>query len=79
MSASTLTRPFSFGSGESVIAGAAPSTGFGGAIYRNSYTSTGTGLVPAVSGIPNLSGIAADSSYYYWTQNDGRVYRKSKF
>lgn len=66
--------------GSQIIAGVAPTGGASGKIYRTSVTSTPGGqLTPSVSGIPNLTGIAADSSYFYWTQNDGRVYRRSKF
>lgn len=32
-----------------------------------------------VAGIRTLTGLAADSSYVYWTQNDGRVYRRPRF
>ena len=46
-------------------------------IYRVAATSTIPSLI--VSGIQNLTGVAADSSYVYWTQNDGRVYRHYKF
>jgi hypothetical protein len=62
-----------------VIAGVSPlGGGTGGKIYRTSATTNTGALTPAVTGIPNLTGIAADSSYYYWTQNDGRVYRRFK-
>lgn len=63
-----------------VIAGVSPiGGGSGGKIYRTSATSSpGGAITPAVTGIPNLTGLTADSSYYYWTQNDGRVYRRSK-
>jgi hypothetical protein len=64
-----------------VVAGVAPSGGGAtGKIYRTSALSSPGGAITAsVTGIPNLTGIAADGSYFYWTQNDGRVYRRTKF
>ena len=60
-----------------IIAGVAPTGGGnGGKIYRTIVTSSA--LAPSVTGIPNLTGVTADSSYFYWTQNDGRVYRRTK-
>jgi hypothetical protein len=42
-------------------------------------------VVPSLSarftfrtGLAGLGGIAADASYVYWTQSDGRVYRALK-
>jgi hypothetical protein len=42
-------------------------------IVKLSTSSTTT--TPVRTGITAIGGIAADSSYVYWTQNDGRVYR----
>ena len=60
-----------------IIAGVRPTGGGnGGKIYRSIVTSSA--LSPSVTGIPNLSGVTADSTYIYWTQDDGRVYRRTK-
>lgn len=49
-------------------------------ILRGTYSSGVSGAaVPFRTGLTNVGGIAVDSSYVYWTQSDGRVYRASKF
>lgn len=49
-------------------------TGLGrGSIVRAFGVSSGTSTLR--SGITGLSGLAADASYVYWTQSDGRVFR----
>jgi hypothetical protein len=64
-------------SGTYIVAGVAPISGVGGKIYRTTYSNSGA-VTAALTGIPNMTGLAADSTYYYWTQNDGRVYRHLK-
>lgn len=46
------------------------------AIYRANYT--GSQLQTLRTGLSGVGGIAVDSSYVYWTQSDGRVYRAFK-
>jgi hypothetical protein len=61
-----------------IVAGVSPTLApLAGKIYRTLYYNSSI-VTPAVSGIPNLTGLANDSTYYYWTQNDGRVYRHIK-
>jgi hypothetical protein len=58
----------------SYFAGIVPSTATGvSSIVRLSASSTLSTMVR--QGLTNVGGIAADSSYVYWTQSDGRVYR----
>jgi hypothetical protein len=61
----------------SFFVGIAPSTSPGASsIVRLSAFSTTT--TPVRSGLTGLGGIVADSSYVYWTQSDGRVYRAQR-
>lgn len=46
------------------------------AIYRGIYTGSQTQAFR--TGLVGVGGIAVDSSYVYWTQSDGRVYRASR-
>ena len=58
----------------SYFVGISPSTQAGvSSIVKLSTSSTTT--TPVRTGLTGIGGIAADSSYVYWTQNDGRVYR----
>jgi hypothetical protein len=49
----------------------------GSAIQRVYYTGA---IAPTTirTGLTSINGLAVDSSYVYWTQNDGRVYRALK-
>lgn len=54
-----------------------PQPGLGDARIYRGYAFGGT-TTTIVGGIRALTGLAADSSYVYWTQNDGRVYRRPR-
>lgn len=56
-----------------VIGGIVPPGGPDARIVRG--YAFGSSTTTLVSGIRTITGIAADSTYVYWTQNDGRVYR----
>ena len=58
----------------SFFVGIAPSTqpGASSIVKVSTFTQTST---PVRTSLTGLGGIVADSSYVYWTQNDGRVYR----
>jgi hypothetical protein len=43
-------------------------------IYRAYYVG-GSQTAPFRTGLPNIQGIAADSTYVYWSQTDGRIRR----
>lgn len=66
-------------SSSSVVAGVSPAGGGAGKIYRTSAFTNASSVTPIVTNVPNMTGLAVDSNYFYWTQNDGRVYRRSKF
>jgi len=55
-----------------------PPGGNDGQILRATTTSLGTPPTTVVKGIKGLQGFTVDSSYIYWTQTDGRVYRRLK-
>jgi hypothetical protein len=59
-----------------VWGGVVPAGGQNCQIIRG--TTSGTTPTPVVQNITNLGGFAVDSTYVYWTQSDGRVYRRHK-
>ncbi len=60
-----------------VWGGVVPADGNNCQILRGFGTSPGTPTT-VVQGIKGLQDFTVDSSYIYWTQSDGRVYRRSK-
>jgi hypothetical protein len=47
-------------------------------IYRAYYAGGGS-TTSFRSGLSGVGGVAADSTYVYWTQNDGQVHRASRY
>ena len=56
----------------------APSAKSTSSIYR-AYYFGGASTTVFRTGLSGLTGLAADSSYVYWSHSDGRIRRASRF